>query len=177
MNKLFARIEKGEYHFYNYLILNNKDSIELELGKRYYIKGVNGSGKSTFLNKILLQNVVNHCKNKYQYLFLSQDIIPQYYISKAYFGFKFNTVLPDPETMIIKLFSHHLENSTFNNNHLILIIDEIDKFTSVENLIRTNGKVLSVVFTSHTNKNQVRDIDSTIKFSKITDSYVEVFKE
>ena len=114
-------IQKGKYRIENRNLkfemvenLNFHDS-----GGCYFVRGDNGLGKTSFLEKIIIPALE---ADKLSYLYIGQDIRTQLYTLRALLSTKGIKVADSDEVELLRLWIEHSQSAS------VLILDEFDKY-------------------------------------------------
>ena len=114
-------IHKGKYRLENRNL--NFDIVEdLNFNDSrgcFYIRGGNGFGKTTFLEKIIIPALK---ADNLSYLYIGQDIRTQLYTLRALLSIRGFKVSDTDEVALLRLWIHHSQSAR------VLILDEFDKY-------------------------------------------------
>jgi ABC-type transport system involved in cytochrome c biogenesis ATPase subunit len=114
-------IQKGKYRIEN---RNLKFEVVENLnfhnnGGCYFLRGDNGLGKTSFLEKIIIPALK---ADKLSYLYIGQDIRTQLYTLRALLSTKGIKVADSDEVELLRLWIEHSQSAS------VLILDEFDKY-------------------------------------------------
>ena len=114
-------LKSGEYNIEDrFLKFDLTDDLEFSNRRSCYtLRGGNGYGKTSFIEKILIPRLEN---NKIDYLYLGQDIRTQLYTIRALMSVKGFKVYNADENKLLKLWIEQSQSAT------IFILDEFDKY-------------------------------------------------
>ena len=114
-------IQKGKYRVENRNL--NFDITEgldfINRGGCFYVRGDNGIGKTTFLEKIIIPALKADNRS---YLYIGQDIRTQFYTLRALLSIRGFKVSDTDEVELIKLWIQNCQSAS------VLILDEFDKY-------------------------------------------------
>ena len=118
---MMTKIEGGIYTLPDRnLVLCVEDGFELSgPGCRYILFGENGSGKTSFLEKILLPALV---RDNIDFLYIGQDIRNQLYTLRALLAVMGLTVIGADERELLRVWITHSPTAR------VLVMDEFDKY-------------------------------------------------
>lgn len=166
MTKEYLNISKGRHTLNKNLELLNDIDLTFRFGEHYLFTGGNGSGKTSFLNKLFLPELSKVANGKYLYFHSSQDVTLQLYFVKAYYRGLLNTnerFSTSTETLN-NLKNHFLKFEENPSENIVFVLDEIDQYLSIKDFL--NGIDMgkhSVVLVTHNNEN----LPSNIEFKNI----------
>jgi hypothetical protein len=104
------------------LVLDIEDGFDLSGPPcRFILTGANGSGKTSFLEKILIPSLDSH---RVDYLYIGQDIRTQLYTLRALLATMGLTVIGADERELLRVWVTHSPTAR------ILVMDEFDKYFS-----------------------------------------------
>ena len=115
------KINKGKYPIENRnLDFDIVDDLNFNnSGSCFYLRGDNGFGKTTFLEKIIIPALK---ADKRSYLYIGQDIRTQFYTLRALLSTKGFKVSDTDEIELLRLWILHSQSAS------VLILDEFDKY-------------------------------------------------
>ena len=141
-------LNKGKYKLNESLTGELYDDLEFKLGKKYFLYGENGSGKSSFIVNVLIPELVKKRNNQFYIFYASQDFTIQYYVIKSYYkGLKkIKRDLSSIEKVLLFIKDIYISL----NEPVYYILDEIDQHTNILDFINSlNNKNKSIILTSH----------------------------
>ena len=104
------------------LVLDIQDGFDLSGPScRYVLTGDNGSGKTSFLEKILIPALDRH---RVDFLYIGQDIRNQLYTLRALLATMGLTVIGSDERELLRVWANHSPTAR------VLVMDEFDKYFS-----------------------------------------------
>jgi len=114
-------IQKGKYRLENRkLNFEIVDDLNFNNDRDcFYIRGGNGYGKTTFLEKIIIPALK---ADNLPYLYIGQDIRTQLYTLRALLSIRGFRVSDTDEVDLLRLWIHHSQSAR------VLILDEFDKY-------------------------------------------------
>ena len=115
------KINKGKYRIENRnLDFDIVDDLNFNnSGSCFYLRGDNGFGKTSFLEKIIIPALKADNRS---YLYIGQDIRTQFYTLRALLSTKGIKVSDTDEVELLRLWILHSQSSS------VLILDEFDKY-------------------------------------------------
>lgn len=172
-------IEKGNYQLNSSLKIILEHTFKFYLSNNYIITGENGAGKSTFINKLLIPNVIKYSDKKFLIFYASQDFTIQYYVIKYYYnGLLFeNNDFSSIENVINLIKEKFIDFKKFPTQNIVFILDEIDQYLPIENFLKgLNSSNYSIFLSTH-NKNCINSnfIFEKIIFEKINGKESKVY--
>ncbi len=156
MNKLIINSQKRS--FYEILNLNIVQDLVFEEGGVYRLEGLNGSGKSTFVSKILIPEIKQN--NKFLLFYLSQDFHLQFYSIQAYAAYKEEkNPINSYEDAVFYFLEQFLREDELENRTIFFILDEIEIFSDFKKIInKIQGLKKIICFVNHSNKIDYQEI-------------------
>lgn len=166
MTNKYLKITKGQHTLNKNLELQNDSDLTFKFGEHYLLTGGNGSGKTSFLNKLFLPELSKVANGKFLYFHSSQDVTLQLYFIKAYYRGLLNTnekFSTSTETLN-NLKNHFLKFENSPSENIVFVLDEIDQYLSMVDFFNgINLEKHSVVLVTHNSEN----LPSIIEFTNI----------
>ena len=135
------KIEGGRYTLGDRnLVLDIEEDFDLSgQGDRFVLTGENGSGKTSFLEKIVIPALDSHGVD---YLYIGQDIRYQLYTLRALLATMGLSVIGADERELLRVWIDHSPTAR------VLIIDEFDKyFSDCEFMFQWTKDIIQLSFT------------------------------
>lgn len=155
-------IQKGKYRIEN---RNLKFEVVENLhfqnnGSCYFLRGDNGLGKTSFLEKIIIPALET---DKCSYLYIGQDIRTQLYTLRALLSTKGIKVADSDEAELLRLWIEHSQSAR------VLILDEFDKYFPDYSFIFdwSNGFIQTYIIVTHLGRNHSEAMAKNLQFSNL----------
>jgi len=125
------------------------DDLDFRTGNRYYLKGANGSGKTSFLKRILLSKLLEHPARQY-ILYLEQQMRGQFLAIKAYaaYGDYHLPITCDAEAVQYLLHNLH-QCLSYEPRPIVLVIDESIAAQPLRDLFAVHSRDACLIEVSH----------------------------
>ncbi len=130
-------IKSGTYQIWKEFSLNLPLDLTFSVGLSYLLQGNNGSGKSSFIRKLLIPYLQN-CADKQYVIYIEQQIQSQFIAVKANALLRKTGIeINSPEAMITYLFRSLSCKQLHQPRPLIIILDEVPYLTLLEEQLST----------------------------------------
>ncbi len=135
------------YQVWKSFSLQFDNKISFENGMTYRLSGSNGSGKSSFIKRVLIPELQ---KSQIRYLYVEQQVQNQLYAIKADAAIKkYAYSINDDGSVVDYLLQSLIEAEPDYNNPCVFILDETQHYQKVYDFIYTTGMPFVVVIVSH----------------------------
>ncbi len=140
-------IPTGELQIWNNFSLWIEHDLEFETGKTYHLQGNNGSGKSSFLSRVLLP----HLQNSSSYLlYLQQQMHTQLYAVQAYAAvMKPPQILKTEQEVVNYLGNDLVRNYQLSPRPAFVLVDESRFEAELVGIISLNCPLTCFILASH----------------------------
>lgn len=142
-------IKKGTYPIWESFSLELPEDLDLGSGNIYWLKGDNGSGKSSFISQVLIPLLREQEAEAY-IVWMQQQMLRQFYVLKAHAALNQYPVPIRSEKDAGTYLLHDLEQVMLREPHpVIAILDEFASPDKVISRLRLMSQPLLAVFCSH----------------------------
>jgi len=142
-------IKKGIYQIWDNFSIELLTDITFQVNHSYYLKGDNGSGKTSFIRKLLIPNLQIEPEQQH-ILYCEQQIQSIYDVVNAYVFFqKQNYFINNEKDLAIYQSSLALEANDLEKRPLMCILDESKELPEYHKQLISDGKDCCLVFTTH----------------------------
>lgn len=162
-------IQKGKYRIENRNLkfevvenLNFHDN-----GSCYFVRGDNGLGKTSFLEKIIIPALE---ADKLSYLYIGQDIRTQLYTLRALLSTKGIKVADSDEVELLRLWIEHSQSAS------VLILDEFDKYFPDYSFIFdwSDEFIQTYIIVTHLGMNHSEAMAKNLQFSNLRLELIDI---
>jgi hypothetical protein len=155
-------IQKGKYRIENRnLEFEVVENLKFQNnGGCYFLRGDNGLGKTSFLEKIIIPALKAETLS---YLYIGQDIRTQLYTLRALLSTKGIKVADSDEVELLRLWIEHSQSAS------VLILDEFDKYFPDYSFIFdwSDAFIQSYIIVTHLGRNHSEAMAKNLKFSNL----------
>jgi hypothetical protein len=156
MSDSILKIKKGKYELNRSVSVVLEEPMQFDFGCNYLLVGDNGIGKSSFVSKLLLPEIIPIAENNFMIFYVPQDVTIQYYLVKYYYNGLLNeqhdlSTIADALNLVK---SKTLEFEGFPTNKIVFILDEVDQYLSLADYLKDlDSRSYSLFLITHNEKN------------------------
>ena len=173
-------INSGNYKIWDFLDLYLPEKIEFQKDNNYFITGDNGLGKSSFIKKVLIPEILSENNKNILLFYIAQDFNLQFYAIKAYSASrkgekkKVNTF----EDALNYMLDNFLSSIKRETDSIFFIFDEIEVYSKLAGVMKkiNNLNKISVTVTHNNDNLENISTEKQINFSKISKNSTKIIQ-